>query len=345
MKALVKTKPGLGNVEIKNVREPEIKHDEVLVKIKASGICGTDIILYDWTYEGRSSVSPPVILGHEGAGEVVKVGNDVKDIRVGDSVGLVAINGCGNCYYCKMGLINLCQNWIHLGINKDGTHAEYVAVPKDMIHVLPDSLPLEEAVFIEPISVVVNTIEKIGSCAGRSVAIIGAGPLGLFHLQVVKTAGASFTIVTELKDGVERLRIAEKLGADVTLYSDSGVNIADKIKDLTDGLGVDIVIECGGTSEAVSQALKMVRGGGMAVLVGFTKQAQISPLSIVRGEITIVGVDGSVWRHYKRAIQLLCAKRILAKPIITHKLPLDDGVEGIKLMREKKAAKVLLYSN
>jgi len=344
MKALVKTKAGPGNVEVRDVEEPRVGPDEVMVSVKASGICGTDVLLYDWTYRGRSPVKPPLILGHEGAGEVVKIGDGVKGVSVGGRVGLMAIKGCGECYYCKIGSANLCQEWMHLGVNKDGTHSELIAVPGDMILTLPDGISFEEGAFIEPISIAVNTLEKVGTCAGSSVAIVGPGPLGLFHLQAVKASGASFTVVIGLRDDRERLKIAERLGADEVICSEPSEAAAEEVRSLTDGLGADIAIECAGTPEAVAQAIEMARGNGKVALVGFAQKAQINPLGLVRGEISLVGVDGSVWRHYKRAIELLSAKKISAGPMIMHKLPLERGVEGIELMRERKAVKALLYS-
>lgn len=344
MKALVKTKAGPGNVEVMNVEEPRVGLGEVMVSVKASGICGTDVLLYDWTYRGRSPVKPPLILGHEGAGEVVEIGGGVKGVSVGDRVCLMAIKGCGECRYCKAGSANLCQEWMHLGVNRNGTHSELISVPSDMILALPDGISFEEGAFIEPISISVNTLEKIGPCAGHSVVIVGPGPLGLFHLQIVKASGASPAIVIGLRDDRERLKIADKLGADKVICSESREATIEKVMDLTEGLGADIVIECAGTPEAVAQAIDMARGNGKVVLVGFAEKAQINTLRIVRGEISLVGVDGSVWRHYERAIELLSAKKISAGPMITHKLPLERGVEGIELMRDKKAVKALLYS-
>ena len=243
MKALVITKPGPKNVEVRDVKEPSIGPNDIMVRVKASGICGTDVLLYNWTYSGRKwkcsrewtcPVGPPLILGHEAVGEVVKLGSRVKDkeINVGSRVNVMAIGGCGRCYYCRMNLINLCPNWIHLGVNKNGTHAEYVVVPWNMVQPLPDAISWEDGAFIEPISIAVNTLEKIGTLTGRSVVVIGPGPLGFFHLQLAKVSGASITIMVGLKRDSERLKLAKKLWADEILYSNR--NIGERVKDNTE---------------------------------------------------------------------------------------------------------------
>ena len=340
MKAIVKTRPEPGYVELKEVPVPKIRPDEILVKIRATGICGTDLLLYDWTYRGRRPVMAPITLGHEGAGEVVEVGDQVKDLKVGDRVGLEALLGCGHCYYCGQGYYHLCPDWAHLGISFDGTFAEYVAYPARGAHKLPDEVSYEEAAFLEPISIVAHAMEKVSVSIGDTVAVVGPGPLGLYALQAARAAGAGKVIVLGAKGDESRLEVAGSLGADAVIGFDSGDAVA-ATRDLTDGLGPDVVFEASGKPEGVAAAVAMARGMGQVALMGFANEAVIDPLSVVRRDLTICGAVGSIPRHFNRAIRWLRSGKVSTGAMISHRLAWDDFAEGFRLMKERRAAKVL----
>lgn len=339
MKAAVKTRPEPGFLEVIDYPIPHPKPGEVLVRVRASGMCGTDVLLYDWTYEGRKPVVPPVIIGHEASGEIVEVGSGVDHLQIGARVSMEAIIGCGQCYYCRSGYKNLCPNWAHLGISFDGTFAEYVACPAEGVHVLPDSVSWEEGALLEPISIVVHALERTPVAPGDKVVVIGPGPMGLLVLQAAKAAGAS-VVVCGTKGDEPRLSLARTLGADYTCSIDE-IDALEYVRSLTHGLGADVVFEAAGTAAGVQDALAMVRGMGRVMILGFAKEALVKPLHIARQGLRIDGVVASVSRHFETAVRWLEDKIIRTEPLISHRLALEDVVEGIRLMKEKAATKVL----
>lgn len=344
MKAVVKTEPKPGFVETKKIPIPEIKPHEVLVKVHATGMCGTDILLADWKYTGRRSVHPPIVLGHEGSGEIVEVGSHVQHLKVGDRVGMEAILGCGHCIQCRKGRANLCPNWDHLGIDFDGTFAEYIAFPAYGTHKIPDSISYEEAAFLEPISIVVHAMESNPITAGDTVAIVGPGPLGLFSIQAAKASGAGKVIVIGTPSDKKRLEIAKQYGADVVL--DNGDTDAYKsVKELTNGIGANVVFEAGGTGRSIEQAILVASGEGKVFLMGFGKESKINPLvNIVRQNLMIKGVVASLPHHYEIATTWLENKVIDIGPMVTHELKFEEIDKGIELMKSKEAGKVLFRS-
>jgi len=323
---------------------PTIGPDEVLVAIRGTGICGTDVLLYNWTYRGRSPVYPPIILGHEGAGEVVQVGGQVKGIQVGDRVALEALIGCGKCYFCRRGLTYLCPNWSHLGISFGGTFAEYTAIKASAVRPIPDDVSWEDVAFLEILAVVAHTLERIKVMPGDTVVIVGPGPLGLFHLQAVQAAGASQTIVIGTAGDERRLEVARSLGATHVLDG-SRVDAVAAVRGWTSGVGADIVIEAGGTAEAVNQSLRMTRGAGQVALLGFTKQAEFAPLDAVRSCLNIQCVLGGVGRHFEQALRWIQSGQVLGSRLITHRMPLDMAEEGFRAAMNRLAVKVFFEAS
>jgi threonine dehydrogenase-like Zn-dependent dehydrogenase len=341
MKAGIKLKEGPGNFKVQEMADPSLGDRDVLVKVKASGVCGADVLLYEWTYRGRFPVKPPLVLGHEGSGVISDMGRAVKGLKVGDRVTVVSILGCGNCYYCRQGMPNLCQQWDHLGITFDGTFAESLRVPMEAIYRLPDNVSFEEGALVEPLSIAVHAFERIRFSLGDSVVILGPGTLGLLLTQAARSNGASKVIVLGL--GRDRLRLekAKELGADVTLLADQGDPVR-QVLDLTRGVGADIVMEAGGTPESFKMALKLVRGGGQIAALGYSNYGELEPIVLARQEISILGLIASVPRHFEKAIQWLEFKKVSASALVSHRLSLDEAERGIHLMRDKVATKVVL---
>ncbi|WP_346206872.1 alcohol dehydrogenase catalytic domain-containing protein [Caldifermentibacillus hisashii] len=341
MKAIVKTKPEKGFIEVKEVPIPKIKEDEVLVKIHATGVCGTDILLADWEYLGRNPVEPPIILGHEGAGEIVEVGANVTNVKVGDRVGLEAIIGCGTCHHCRRGNPNLCSKWGHLGIDFDGTFAEYIAFPAANVHVLPDKITYEQAAFVEPISIVAHAFESNPITPGDTVAIVGPGPLGLFSVQAAKSAGAGKIIVIGTAEDKVRLEIAQQLGADYVLNNGDS-DATEAIKELTNGIGAEVVFEAGGTGKSIEQAIAVASGNGKVFLMGFGKESTIKPLTqIVRQNLMVKGVVASRPDHYETVNRWLENGVVDIKHMVTHTLGFEDVEKAFQLLKNKEAGKVL----
>jgi len=341
MKAVVKTKRGLGNVELKDVEVPEIAPDEVLIEVKSTGICGTDVHIYD----DAAFYEPPVILGHEYSGVITKVGGEVSNFNVGDRVTSPATIPCGTCFLCKINRVNRCVGKKRiLGAYKaNGTFTKYVAVPSKILHKIPDNLSFDEAAVAEPVACAIHNVsERVGINLGDIVVVLGPGPMGLLSLQVAKISGAKQVIVTGVRADKDRLKLAEKLGADLTINveEEDPVKI---VKSLTGGLGADVVLEASGASAARKQAFEIVRRCGKIGLIGLSgKTADINLDKIVEGELDVIGSWGTVWTSWRRALSLISLGKIKVAPLITNKLPLEKWQEGFMMMKERKALKVLL---
>ncbi len=341
MKAGVKLSEGAGNFEVREIDRPVIGGNEVLVEIKTSGVCGSDVMLYEWLYRGRFPVVPPIVLGHEGAGVIAEKGRHVKGLEIGDRVVAEAIIGCGNCYYCHKGHTNLCPQWEHLGITRNGTFAEYIKLPMTAVHKLPDEVSFEEGALVEPLGIVVNAFDRIRFDLGDAVAIVGPGTLGLLAVQAARAYGASKVIVLGLEKDKIRLEKAGELGADVTIISDQGAPVR-QVLDLTEGRGADIVLEAGGTKESFDISFNLVRGRGQIVAMGYAASGEVAPVTYARQELAMYGVCACVSRHYEEALRWLQHKKVSNTGIVSHRLGLGEAERGIQLMRDKEASKVCI---
>jgi len=337
MKALVKYAPGYGKLEVREVKEPEITKNQVLVEIKAAGICGSDV----QHYEGRTKIKTPVILGHEFSGEIVKVGKKVKDWQVGDRIASeTSAHICGICYYCKYGNYNLCSERKAFGSGVDGAFTKYIAVPARLLHRIPNEMSYDEAALVQPCADVVHAVTRNSEIfVGDTVVVLGPGPMGLLTTQVVKAQGAGRVIQTGHR-GV-RLNIAEKIGADITIP----VEEEDPIKiinDLTDDRGADVVYEASGAASAAVQALDMVRKQGQIIIIGVhLKPIELNLRTIEFKELVLRGSAMSNWIDYQRAINLISSKAVHVKPIITHKFPITEWAQAFKLISKKMVGKVI----
>ncbi len=343
MAAVVKTKRGIGNIEVQEVEIPKVESDSLLVEVKAAGICGTDIhILHD-----RSVYDPPVILGHEYAGIVIEMGKDVEGFSIGDRVTSPATVPCGECMMCWMGHQNRCtsENKRILGVSKaNGAFAKFILVPAKITHKIPPIVPFKEAALSEPTACVVHAVaERVGVGVGDVVVFLGPGPMGLLGLQVAKAQGAGLVIVTGTNADKERLRLAEDLGADIVInIEDEDAN--EVVWGTTDKLGADIVFEAAGADAARRQAFELVRRTGKIGLIGITGKltTDIDLDQIVEKELDVIGSWGTIWTSWRRTLSLLASQKIKISPLITSQLRLDDWERGFKMMEDKTAIKVLL---
>jgi len=342
MKAVVKVARGPGNVELRDVEVPRVKPDEVLVEVKFTGICGTDLhILHDSTF-----YTPPVVLGHEYSGIIAKKGAEVQGFETGERVTSPATIPCGRCLMCRTNHANRCtveQKRI-LGTHKaDGTFAEYVAVPSGILHRIPEKLSLEEAAVAEPVACIVRAVfERVKVEPGEAVAVLGPGPMGLLAVQAAKIAGAKHVFITGVGADKERFAVAKELGADtvINVEQEDPVSV---IKNLTVELGADTVFEASGSSAARKQAFSMVRRCGKVGLIGISgKPCDINLDAVIEGELDVKGSWGTVWTSWKRTLTLISSGKMRVSPLINAKLPLDKWREGFSLMEERKALKVLL---
>lgn len=297
---------------------------EVLVAVRACGICGSDLHGYDGT-SGRRT--PPLVMGHEAAGVVARVGRDAGRWTVGDRVTFESTFSCGSCPACDSGRRNLCAQREVLGASfpgyrRDGAFAELVAVPGSALVGLPDGLAFERAAFGEPLAVALHAVGLAGDVAGASVAVVGTGVIGLLVVQALRVAGAARVVALDLAD--ERLTLARRLGADDTLRANDP-DVPRAVADLTDGQGADLVIEAVGVSAAIRTAVACARRGGRVVLIGnVTPVAELPLQAVVTGELTLVGSCASSG-ELGRAVELLASGAVDVDPLISAIAPLAEG--------------------
>ena len=308
-------------IKVKEVPIPEIGDEDVLVKVKNTGICGTDWSIYNGWY---SADKLPMIPGHEFSGIVAEVGKKVQGIKEGDRVTADINMACGTCYYCMKGDDLLCTTFTQLGIHTDGTFAEYVKAPAKLIHHLPDNLSFEEGAFIEPVSCCIHAAKAMNAKIGSSVAIVGCG-LGVLHARMAVLRACAPVII--VGNNEKRLRIAKEMGADYTINIDEISDPVAEVKRLTHGHGVDYAIEAVGSTKTYEQAFAMLRNGGTLSAFGITGEQdsmQIRPYEFVLGEKKITGSCAGIGDDWPDAITLISNGRIDPKPLFSMRVPLED---------------------
>lgn len=329
---------GPKKLEIKEVETPKIDDDEILVKVRAVGLCPSDVKTYTF---GNPHVKPPIIPGHEIAGEVAETGKNVKGISVDNRVNVAADAFCGKCEMCRRGHENLCKDVISYGYNFNGAYAEYVRVPKrfierDEVFILPDDISFEEATFTEPVACCINSILKAKVGFGSTVTIIGDGPMGLTHVRLAKLFGADVVITSGYHDW--KLNTAKSLGADHTINA-SQTDPIEKVMKLTDGNGADAVIATVTTPTTIEQAMKMVRKCGFVVIFGGSPKGTtvtLDPNTLHYSEICLIGSEGYTIAMYETSFNLIAKHRIDVKKLISRKYKLDDLLEAIAMAQKKE---------
>lgn len=330
---------GAEDTRIEEVVIPEIADHEILVAVKRCGICGTDPHIY----RGHFPVPLPLIQGHEFSGEVVKVGAAVKTVGIGDRVTADINISCGKCFFCRMGQKLFCKEIVQIGVHINGAFAEYIKVPESNVYKLPEDMSWEEAAYIEPLACVIRGQDRANITLGSTVAIIGAGPMGLVHAQLAKMNGAARVIISEMNP--VRLEKASNLGVDHVIDA-SKVDPVQAVFDLTEGRGADFVIEAVGAVPTYQQAFQMVRRGGTLVTYGAAPAhavMEVKPFEIYSKELTIVGSYAGTYETWVKAISLISSKRFNPQDIISKTIPLNQVVEGIKeAMNNKDTIKILV---
>jgi len=342
MKAVVKYGKGKGLVEIREVPEPKMKEDEVLIEVKAVSVCGSDLHIY----HDAHPYWPPVILGHEFSGVIAEVGKEVKGWKTGDRIVSETRTGsCGICYMCQSGFPQVCEQKRPYGIGINGAYTKYVAGPARLLHRLPDNIPFEVGAVIEPTAICVTSIlERSRLQAGESLVITGPGPIGLISLAIVKAAGAGLVGITGTSsdEGI-RFEKARELGADFMIVVDKE-NPVQKVLEMTNGLGVDILIETSGSGKAIYQAFEMVRRLGRICAIGISGKEEV-PIPYDRGIFKALRYDfcfSSSWTAWETTIGLISKGVLPIEKIITHQLPLEKWEEAFRLLENLQAAKVIL---
>jgi len=340
MKAAILYKPKEIKIEEREIPTP--RSEEVLIQVMATGICRSDVHFYQGGRIGYSVVKNPIILGHECSGVVVDRGQKVKKFKKGDRVVVEPGFPCKNCEFCKSGQYNLCRNMRFLGTPPtDGTFRDYIVAPEDCVFKIPENISFEEAALAEPIAVAIQGVKRGKIGLGETVAIVGAGPIGLLTLQVARSAGASRVYITDLEEF--RLEKAKVLGADKAINAKEKDDIREIMR-LTHNQGVDVALEAVGSSITINKAIQMVKPGGRVVMIGtgVESQLKINIYEISSRELDFLGV----WRYvraFPTALGLIAKKTVKTQNIITHRFPLDKIEKAISLMEEKgKTIKVLL---
>ncbi|MDC3414342.1 L-threonine 3-dehydrogenase [Aquibacillus sp. 3ASR75-11] len=341
MKAIVKGERRKG-AEIKQVPIPSVGDHDVLIKVHATSICGTDVHIYNWDEWSQSRVNPPYVFGHEFAGEVVSLGEKVTKVEVGDYVSAETHIICGNCPQCLVGKFHICENTKIIGVDRDGCFAEYVALPEGNLWKNPKTMPTDIASVQEPMGNAVHTVLN-GDVVGKNVAIIGCGPIGLMAVAVAKAAGASQIIAFDINP--YRLKLAEQMGA-TRVVDSTETDPVMEAKKCTNGHGVDVVCEMSGHPVAIDQGLKMITNGGrMSILSLPTKPVTIDITNdIVFKGIEVQGITGrKMFETWQQVSGLLHSKQVDLTPLITHHFPLEDFEKGFDLMNQGKCGKVVLH--
>lgn len=343
VKAIVKTesKPG---AEYTSFEIPEMGPYDVLVKVKACAICGTDVHIYEWNeWAARNFVRAygglPRVLGHEFAGEIVKVGREVTKVKTGDRVAAETHIPCGQCFLCRTGKSFNCQNIRRF---KTGVFAEYAVIPEYAAEKIPESIPYHIAALFEPFGVAVHAASCV-RMVGDSVAVIGSGPIGLFCITLARVMGATTIFASDVSD--YRLSLAKTAGAGYRL-NPAGGDVVSQVKEITNGLGVGIVFETSGNVQAMKQGFEMLRKCGSYVMIGLPSEPLVLDASadIAWKGAVVYGIHGrDTFTTWEIAKNLLADKIVDLEPLITHQCALADFKEAFRLCQNQQTGKVILY--
>jgi threonine 3-dehydrogenase len=343
MKALRKTQAGKG-LHVEKIQVPSIGPTEVLVRVKATSICGTDLHIYGWDRWSQGRIKPPVTLGHEFCGIVEQVGEEVSALKAGDRVSAEMHLNCGHCHQCRLGQAHICQNLRIIGIDLDGAFAEFVKIPATNIWKLDPAIPEHYAAILDPLGNAVHTV-LAGTIAGQTVLVTGCGPIGLMSIAVAKACGSSTVFATETNP--HRRELAQEMGANYVL-NPAAEDPVKKILEATGGTGVDVLLEMSGNPLAIQQGFRALRAGGRASLLGIPTENV--PLDLVQDVIfkgaTVQGIYGR--RMYETWVQmtaLLKAGRVDLEPLFGERIELENFEAAFAKLQNGLAGKILMYPN
>jgi threonine 3-dehydrogenase len=340
MKALVKAHSGPG-LELLERPIPEIGPHEVLIKIRAVSICGTDLHIYHWDTWAAGRLKPPLITGHEFCGDVVAIGHEVTDVKEGDFVSAESHIVCGRCDLCRTGNGHICPNTRIIGVDRDGCFAEYIALPAENVWIDPPDMPPEIATLQENFGNAVHTALTTPLVA-RKVLLTGCGPVGLMTIAVAVAAGTRSIYATDVSD--YRLDLARRLGAALTVNV-TRQNLKQAVLEATNGEGVDVLLEMSGAPAAIQDGFSLLKKGGCAVLLGLPPKPfefDLGNLVVMKG-ITVYGIAGRrLWKTWYEARGLLRGGAVDLSPIVTHKFKMEEFEKAFEIMESGKSGKVIM---
>ena len=342
MKALVLEE--YGRFEYKDVADPEMGDDDVLIAVKACGICGSDAHGMDGS-SGRRQ--PPIIMGHEASGVIASVGANVSDWQKGGRVTFDSTIYCNKCGFCGQGQVNLCDDRRVLGVSCDdyrqhGAFAEYVAVPQHILYALPDAVSFEQAAMVEPVSIALHAVKRCGVSADETAVVVGTGMIGLFVVQCLSALGCGRIVAVDIDES--KLDLAKELGAEVTLKADA-CDVVEEVNKLTGGRGADLAFEVVGITPAVQTAVKCLRKGGRATFVGNLSPTVELPLQVVvTREITVYGSCASCG-EYPECLDLIAAGKVSTDALMSAAAPLAEGASWFQRLHDKETGLMKVVLN
>jgi L-iditol 2-dehydrogenase len=338
----VKTSPNPG-IKVKDILKPSPGPNEVLIKVKAAAICGSDLGIYHYT-PAYSNMKLPVILGHEFSGIIEETGDSVQEYKVGDRVLSESVKACGVCEFCSSGMSNLCDQSTLFGIHVDGGFSEYVTVPYKLLHRIPETMDYDQAALVEPLSNAVHFVRDVTHFEKEDFVVIhGCGPIGLFSAQLFKLGGAN-VLMTGL--GVDKLRfdIATKLGIETLNIEQE--SLEERVMERTGGVGANITFIAVGASAAVQQAMRIIKKRGRVIVVGiFGKDVPIDMTWLVRRELQIIGAYDAKPDNFTESINLIAKGQVDVDSVLTHKFCIDEAEEAFKLAINRAGGKIVFNPN
>src|SRR5687768_1396245 len=337
MKALVKESAAPGIV-LRDVPEPKIREDEVLIRVRRAGVCGTDVHIYDWDDWAQGRCKPPFVVGHEFAGDIVEVGRLVTDVQEGDRVTAEGHIVDGRCPLCRTGNAHVCPHTKIIGVDRDGCFAEYIAMPATNVWHLDDNVSFDIGGIHDPMGNAFHTA-LTAEIPGSTVLVTGCGPIGLFAVGICRAAGASHIVATDVNE--RRLGLARTMGAHDAVHPRDAERV---VRAATGGLGVDVVLEMSGVPAAVHQAFALVRVGGRVQMLGIPAKPMEVNLAteIIFKGITIYGVVGrKMYDTWQQMTRFLRSGEFDPTPVITHRFPLEGADEAIRAIKSGEAGKVI----
>ncbi|MBV8205170.1 MAG: L-threonine 3-dehydrogenase [Acidobacteria bacterium] len=343
MLAVVKATPAAG-AEVREVAVPGFGATDVLVRVKVASVCGTDLHIYKWDQWAQGRIHPPLIPGHEFCGHVAAVGREVTTVKEGDFVSAEMHVACGKCFQCRTGEQHICQNVRIIGVDADGAFAEYVVIPESNIWKLDSSIPEEYASILDPLGNAVHTV-LAGEIAGRTIAVTGCGPIGLFSIAVARACGATKVFAIEVNQ--HRRKIAEQMKADFVL-DPAQQDVFSIVMDHTGGAGVDVVAEMAGKTEAIRLGFRILRRGGRMSMLGIPSrpvELNLADDIIFKGAV-VQGINGRLmYKTWYQMTSLVAAGKLDLHPVITDRMPMKSFSQGMKRLQSGEASKILLYPN
>jgi threonine 3-dehydrogenase len=340
MQAVVKAQAAPG-IELREVPVPTPGPGQVLVRVQAASVCGTDLHIFEWNPWAQGRIRPPLIPGHEFAGVVAGVGSGVTTVKEGDKVSAEMHVACGKCMQCRIGEAHICQHVRILGVDADGAFASYVLIPETNIWKLPASVPHDWASLLDPLGNAVHTV-LAGPIAAQTVAVTGCGAIGLFSIAVAKACGAARVFAVEVN--AHRRRVAATMGADLVLDPATD-NVEEQIREATGGTGVDVLLEMSGHPAAMRQGFAVLRTGGRASLLGIPSrpvEIDFARDIIFKGAI-VQGINGrKMFETWFQMEALLATGKLDLEPAITHRLALSEFTKAMGLLQSGEAIKVVL---